>query len=325
MAVPGAQRRGFRRVGPVAVIVHHTASGPRGDGRARRAPPDERERCQADGEPVRGPRWPLVGVRGGGDEHERQGRAARAAPGELGEQPRDRDRGRQQRHRRALARRHAGQLRDGRCRPRRGVRHRPGARLRPSRVGAEPEDRPSGAEPLRLGQPPRVVGHGSLPGGGCHAPRWARRWLWSPTPRRRCPWRRGPPRPSCSPATRGGRSPGRCSAIRGRRGRRSPQPTEAPIVCCTPATCWPSRGHRPPPGVGPIPAPDPAPAPDPVPAPAPSRAPAGGGIPPFPGEARQGHRGPVVDAWQRALIVAGVISDQPANRDGRYARAWRER
>ena len=62
----------------------------------------------------------------------------------------------------------------------------------------------------------------------------------------------------------------------------------------------------------------PTPAPAVVPAPAPSPPPAGGGIPPFPGEARQGHGGPVVDAWQRALIAAGVMSDNPANRDGRY-------
>ena len=65
------------------------------------------------------------------------------------------------------------------------------------------------------------------------------------------------------------------------------------------------------PGAGPPPPPRAA-------LPGPSPPAAGGGIPPFPGEARQGHRGPVVDAWQDALIAAGVISDNPANRDGRY-------
>jgi hypothetical protein len=41
-------------------------------------------------------------------------------------------------------------------------------------------------------------------------------------------------------------------------------------------------------------------------------------LPPFPGEARQGDRGSVVSTWQAALIAAGVISDNAANRDGRY-------
>ena len=45
---------------------------------------------------------------------------------------------------------------------------------------------------------------------------------------------------------------------------------------------------------------------------------AAGGIPPFPGEAREGDRGPVVLAWQAALIAHGVIRDNPANRDGHY-------
>lgn len=45
---------------------------------------------------------------------------------------------------------------------------------------------------------------------------------------------------------------------------------------------------------------------------------AGGLVPPFPGEARDGHSGAVVLAWQEALIEAGVISDRAANRDGRY-------
>ena len=43
-----------------------------------------------------------------------------------------------------------------------------------------------------------------------------------------------------------------------------------------------------------------------------------GAFPPCPGEARDGDRGPAVLAWQVALIAAGVISDRPANRDGRY-------
>jgi hypothetical protein len=38
----------------------------------------------------------------------------------------------------------------------------------------------------------------------------------------------------------------------------------------------------------------------------------------FPGEAKQGDRGPIVEAWQRALIVQGVITDNEANRDGVY-------
>jgi hypothetical protein len=42
------------------------------------------------------------------------------------------------------------------------------------------------------------------------------------------------------------------------------------------------------------------------------------GVPPFPGEARQGHRGGVVSAWQQALIAAGVIRDTGGNRDGYY-------
>lgn len=42
------------------------------------------------------------------------------------------------------------------------------------------------------------------------------------------------------------------------------------------------------------------------------------GMPPFPGEAREGDRGPVVLAWQAALIARGVISDTPGNRDGYY-------
>ena len=48
--------------------------------------------------------------------------------------------------------------------------------------------------------------------------------------------------------------------------------------------------------------------------------PASGGGPPFPGEAAEGTRGPVVEAWQAALIDRGVISDNAANRDGVYGR-----
>lgn len=40
--------------------------------------------------------------------------------------------------------------------------------------------------------------------------------------------------------------------------------------------------------------------------------------PPFPGEVRQGDAGAVVVAWQKALIDAGVIRDSDANRDGVY-------
>jgi len=39
-------------------------------------------------------------------------------------------------------------------------------------------------------------------------------------------------------------------------------------------------------------------------------------MPTFPGAARRGDHGPVVLAWQQALIAAGTISDNPANRDG---------
>jgi hypothetical protein len=62
------------------------------------------------------------------------------------------------------------------------------------------------------------------------------------------------------------------------------------------------------------------PAPAPTPAPAPAPPPAGDGIPPFPGEAARGASGPVVVAWQAALIAHGVISDNPANRDGVYGK-----
>src|SRR5262249_48632377 len=54
-----------------------------------------------------------------------------------------------------------------------------------------------------------------------------------------------------------------------------------------------------------------------------SGAPAGGAaaagpMPAFPGDAKAGDHGPVVLAWQEALIAAGVISDNPANRDSSY-------
>lgn len=41
-------------------------------------------------------------------------------------------------------------------------------------------------------------------------------------------------------------------------------------------------------------------------------------IPAFPGVARLGDRGPVVRAWQDALVRKGVIRASPANRDGHY-------
>ena len=52
----------------------------------------------------------------------------------------------------------------------------------------------------------------------------------------------------------------------------------------------------------------------------PSAPPAPGGLPPFPGAAKLDDRGPVVLAWQRALIAHRVISDIPANRDSHYGR-----
>jgi LysM repeat protein len=42
------------------------------------------------------------------------------------------------------------------------------------------------------------------------------------------------------------------------------------------------------------------------------------GIPPFPGEAKRGDHGPLVVAWQEALIAHGVIADTPGNHDGDY-------
>ena len=41
-------------------------------------------------------------------------------------------------------------------------------------------------------------------------------------------------------------------------------------------------------------------------------------IPPYPGDAERGQTGPVVTAWQEALIARGVISDTQANHDGDY-------
>jgi N-acetylmuramoyl-L-alanine amidase/LysM domain len=49
-------------------------------------------------------------------------------------------------------------------------------------------------------------------------------------------------------------------------------------------------------------------------------APAPGEVPPFPGQAKLDDRGPVVLAWQEALITHGVISDRPANRDSHYGK-----
>jgi LysM repeat protein len=43
-----------------------------------------------------------------------------------------------------------------------------------------------------------------------------------------------------------------------------------------------------------------------------------GSIPPYPGDAERGQTGPVVTAWQEALIARGVISDTQANHDGAY-------
>ena len=43
------------------------------------------------------------------------------------------------------------------------LRHRPGTRVRPPRVGAGTQDRPGRPEPVRVRQPALVVGHGSLP------------------------------------------------------------------------------------------------------------------------------------------------------------------
>lgn len=45
--------------------------------------------------------------------------------------------------------------------------------------------------------------------------------------------------------------------------------------------------------------------------------------PPFPGEARVGTRGPAALAWQDALIRHGVIRNQPENRDGHYGDGMR--
>ena len=42
------------------------------------------------------------------------------------------------------------------------------------------------------------------------------------------------------------------------------------------------------------------------------------GVPPFPGETKLHDRGPVVLAWQLALIAHGVISDSAANHDSQY-------
>lgn len=49
-----------------------------------------------------------------------------------------------------------------------------------------------------------------------------------------------------------------------------------------------------------------------------------GGIPAFPGVAKHGDSGPVVLAWQLALIAKGVISDSAANRDSAYGNGMRK-
>lgn len=46
-------------------------------------------------------------------------------------------------------------------------------------------------------------------------------------------------------------------------------------------------------------------------------------VPPFPGEAQLDNRGPVVLAWQEALIAHHVIRDCPANRDAHYGTGMR--
>ena len=51
---------------------------------------------------------------------------------------------------------------------------------------------------------------------------------------------------------------------------------------------------------------------------------AGSGVPAFPGEARLDDRGPVVLAWQNALIGRGVIKDSSGNRDSHYGPGLRD-
>jgi hypothetical protein len=48
------------------------------------------------------------------------------------------------------------------------------------------------------------------------------------------------------------------------------------------------------------------------------------GVPPFPGEAQLHDRGPVVLAWQLALIARGVIRDNDENRDQHYGTGMRD-
>jgi hypothetical protein len=59
-------------------------------------------------------------------------------------------------------------------------------------------------------------------------------------------------------------------------------------------------------------------------APAPHRPSTDPAIPDFPGEAELGDRGPVVLAWQVALIEHGVISDNDDNRDSHYGEGMRK-
>ncbi|MET0323867.1 MAG: N-acetylmuramoyl-L-alanine amidase [Ilumatobacteraceae bacterium] len=57
---------------------------------------------------------------------------------------------------------------------------------------------------------------------------------------------------------------------------------------------------------------------------APTTPPVPGGVPPFPGSVEAGDSGPAVLAWQEALIAAGVIRDKPANRDSVYGEGMRK-
>jgi len=50
----------------------------------------------------------------------------------------------------------------------------------------------------------------------------------------------------------------------------------------------------------------------------------GSGVPAFPGEARLNDQGPVVLAWQNALIGRGVIKDSAGNRDSNYGTGMRD-
>ena len=126
-----------------------------------------------------------------------------------------------------------------------------------------------------------------------------RRWRRRPSRCRPVPRRRpalAVRTTSSSPATRGRRSPPRRSATRRPTGRcwRSQQggvalrPGDVPVPRYRPGCARWRRQRRSP------------------------------GIPPFPGEAKHGDSGPVVLAWQLALIAKGVIKDNDDNRDSAY-------